>query len=255
MVFLLLINISLLALSGAKNVINIIEIAYSAISKSSKAVPDTEIVKLSKMSDGIKGTKKVNKYIGNLNLPQNLREDLYLRIAIHQKKISQDEAKSMFANLKGKEGFSSTLSKVIGNNPQGTKGHLNELKIANKASQSSFEVIAIGKKFDDGMKNSLTDIDILLRKNGKDILIEAKDYSVNTKMSIDKFKADLDTLLAYGENVSKGKSLKIFSFTNEPDNAKILKQYQTWADQKGVQLIFGTPAQQIEQIKMLERLL
>jgi hypothetical protein len=122
---------------------------YTVITKSSKALPNSEIVKLSKMSDGFKGTKEVKKYVGKLNLPQDIKEDLYLRIAIHQKKIPQDEAKSMFANLKGKDGFSSTLSKVIGNNIQGTKGHLNELRIANSASKSGFKVVSIGKKFDD----------------------------------------------------------------------------------------------------------
>jgi len=228
---------------------------YSAISKSSKVLPDGEIAKLSKISDGIQGTKQVKKYIGKLNLPQDVREDLYLRIAVHQKKLTQNEAKSMFSNLKAKEGFSSTLSKVIGNNVQGTKGHLNELRIANSASNSGFEVVAIGKKFNDGIKNSLTDIDVLLRKNNKDILIEAKKYSPDTKMPIDKFKSDLDTLIIYGNNISKGKSIKVFSFTEKPTSSELLKQYQFWADKKDVQLIFGTPTQQIEQIKMLEKIL
>ena len=229
--------------------------AYSAISKSSKVLPDSEIAKLSKMSDGFKGTRQVKKYIGKLNLPQDIREDSYLRIAVHQKKLSSDEAKSMFTNLKGTEGFSSTLSKVIGNNIQGTKGHLNELRIANSASKSGFKVVAIGKKFNDGVKNSLTDIDILLRKNNKDILIEAKKYSPDTKMPIEKFKSDLDTLVIYGNKISKSKSMKVFSFTEKPTNRELLKQYQFWADKKGVQLIFGTPEEQVEQIKMLEKIL
>ena len=228
---------------------------YSAISKSTKVLPDDEIAKLSTMSNGYQGTKQIKKYIGKLNLPLDIREDLYLRIAIFQNKIPKDEARLMFSNLKGKEGFSSTLSKIIGNNIQGTKGHLNELRIANSASQSGIKVIAIGKKFDDGIKNSLTDIDILLRKNNKDILIEAKKYAPDTKMPIDKFKADLDTLVIYGNNISKGKSIKIFSFTEEPRNKELLKNYQFWANKKGVQLIFGSPMEQIEQIKMLEKIL
>jgi hypothetical protein len=228
---------------------------YSAISKSSKALPDSEIIKLSKLSDEFQGTKQVKKHIGKLNLPQDIREDLYLRIAVHQKKIPQDEAKSMFTNLKGKDGFNSTLSKIIGKNAQGTKGHLNELRIANSASKSGFEVVAIGKKFNDGIKNSLTDIDVLLRKNNKDILIEAKNYSPDTKMPIDKFKSDLDTLVIYGDNISKSKSIKVFSFTEKPTSKEVLKQYHFWAEKKGVQLIFGTPIQQIEQIKMLEKIL
>ena len=228
--------------------------AYSAISKSAKAVQDSEIIKLSKMSDTHKGTQAVKKYVGKLNLSPSLREDLYLRIAIYQNKINKKEAKTMFVNLKGKDGFSSTLSKIIGNNQNVTIGHLNELRIANEGAKSGFTVVGIGKKFDDGIKNSLTDIDVLLRKNNTDILIEAKKYSPTTKMPLDKFRADLDTLIIYGNKVSKGKSIKFFSFTEKPKNLELLKQYQFWAEKKGVQLIFGTPKEQIIQIKMLEKI-
>jgi hypothetical protein len=74
-------------------------------------------------------------------------------------------------------------------------------------------------------------------------------------MPIDKYKSDLDTLVIYGNNISKGKSIKVFSFTEKPTNKELLRQYQLWADKKGVQLIFGTPIQQVEQIKMLEKIL
>lgn len=228
----------------------------STVGKSTKKViSNKEIVKLSKMSDTYKGTKAVKNYIGKMNLSQSAREYLYLKIAIYQNKISKKEVETMFNNLKGVDGFSSTLSKIIGNNPQGTVGHLNELKIANEGAKFGFKVIGIGKKFDDGIKNSLTDIDVLLRKNGTDILIEAKKYSAKTQMPLDKFKKDLETLVVYGNSVSTGKSIKVFSFTEKPQNLKLLRLYQFWADKKGVQLIFGTPKEQIIQIKMLESIL
>ena len=228
---------------------------YSALSKSSKVLPDAEIVKLSKMSDNDKGTKAVKKYIGKLNLPKDVQEDAYVRIIIHQKKIGTDEARKMFKNLRGKEGFNGALSKIIGNNLQGTKGHLNELRIANNAAEKGFDVVAVGKKFDDGLKNSLTDIDVLLRKKGHDILIEAKDYSSMTKMPLDKFRGDLDTLNIYAQKESKGKALRVFSFTEKPSDKNILRQYKFWAEKKGVELIFGNPEQQIAQINMLLKIM
>jgi len=227
----------------------------SKIAQHSKSLPDKEIIKLSKLSDEISGTKKVGNILGKMYLPKEVLEDTYIRIAICQNKISRHEAELFYKNLSKTDGFTTTLRKIIGNNPQGTVGHLNELKIANNAAENGFKVVGIGKKFNDGIKNSLTDIDILLHKNDKDILIEAKKYSSITKMPIDKFKADLDTLNIYGKNVSKGKSIKIFSFTEKPKDERLLKQYQFWANKKGVQLIFGTPQEQIEQIKMLEKIL
>lgn len=227
----------------------------SKIGTSNFSLSNEDIIKLSKLSDNKQGTQHIKKYIGNLNLPQSAREDLYLRIAIFQNKLSREEAISMMNNLKGVDGFDSSLSKIIGNNPQGVIGHLNEIRIANEGAKLGLTPIAIGKKFDDGTKKSLTDIDILLRKNNKDILIEAKNYQATTKMPLDKFRGDLDTLNIYGNNISKGKSIKVFSFTNKPDNLDLLRQYEFWAKQKGVQLIFGTPQEQIEQIKMLEKIL
>ncbi len=245
--------ISLNAYTGTMS--KVVVKVYSSISKSKSVVSDAKITKLSKMSDGYKGTKSVKRYIGKLNLPTNAQEDLYLRIAIYQNKINRTEAASMFRNLKGKDGFRSTLSKIIGNNPQGTVGHINELKIANEGRKSGFDVIGIGKKFNDGIKKSDTDIDVLLRKNNTDILIEAKIYSSTTKMDLIKFRADLDTLVIYANKISKRKAIKVFSFTEKPKSDLLLKQYQFWADKKGVQLIFGNPREQIEQIKMLERIL
>lgn len=253
LIFLVALNLFLNAYSGT--VTKIVLNSYNTLNKNFKTITNDKIVELSKMSDNYSGTKEVKKYIGTLNLSKSEREDIYLRIAIYQNKIDRNEAEIMFKNLNGKDGFDSTLSKVIGNNPQGTSGHLNELRIANQAVESGFEVVAIGKKFNDGIKKSDTDIDVLLTKNSKEILIEAKKYSSTTKMDLIKFRGDLDTLVIYGDKISKVKSIKIFSFTEKPQSEQLLNQYQFWADKKGVQLIFGTPNEQIEQIKMLEMIL
>ncbi|RUM44529.1 MAG: hypothetical protein DSY46_05325 [Hydrogenimonas sp.] len=247
----------LLGYATADQITNTIKIAkfFGTFLESTKSIPDSEIIKLSKLSDSFQGTKQVKKIIGKMNLPQEVQEDIYLRIAVYQGKISRAEAKQMFKNLSGKDGFKETLSKIIGNSDQVTKGHLNELRIANHAVEEGFDVIAIGKKFDDGVKNSLTDIDVLLKKDGKEILIEAKNYASSTKMPIDKYKADLDTLNLYAQNHTQNSTLKVFSFTEKPQNKEVLRQYKFWAKRKGVELIFGTPEQQVEQIKILLTLL
>lgn len=236
--------------------INIACKTYRSFLRSTNVVSDEKIIKLSKMSDTYKGTQAVKNYIGRLNLPSDVMEDTYLRIAVYQNKINRNEAEAMFTNLKGKEGFRSTLSKIIGNNPQGVSGHMNELRIANEAAKSGFQVVGIGKKFDDGIKNSLTDIDVIFKKGDIEILMEAKKYSPTTKMPLDKFRADLDTLNSYSEKFSEGsKSIKVFSFTEKPESLELLKQYQFWADKKGVQLIFGNAEEQIIQIEMLRNIL
>ena len=69
------------------------------LTKSSKALPDDEIIKLSKLSDEANGTVKVNKRLEKLKLPNDVLEDTFMRIAIHQGKIARTEAEGMFARL------------------------------------------------------------------------------------------------------------------------------------------------------------
>lgn len=228
--------------------------AISSISKNVKALPEDEIVRLSKLSDEVHGTKKVGKELGRLNLPNDALEDAFIRIAIHQKKITRESAERMFSRLNGVPGFRSTMKKVIGNNSAGTNGHLNELKIAEAASDNGFKVLSIGEKFVDGLKKAPTDIDVLLKKGGKVFAIEAKSYASTTKIPMDKFRGDLDTLIAYqkkqGHNV-----IPVFTITNKPKDLKYLKKLQLEADKREVQLVFGNPQEQIEQIKILGSIL
>jgi hypothetical protein len=246
--------VTLVQADQIRNGVKVGQFVYSIFAKGMKTLPKDEILKLAKMSDSYKGTKSVKKYIGKLNLPLSAQEDIYLRIAMSQNKLSKTEAMRMYKNLSGKSGFRGALSKVIGNNPQGTVGHLNELRIANSAAEKGFDVVAIGKKFNDGLKLSDTDIDILLHKDGVEILIEAKKYASTTKMPLDKFRGDLDTLNKYAEMSSGAKVLKVFTFTDKPVNKSLLKQYKFWAKKKKVELVFGSPQQQVEQIEQLLRL-
>ncbi|MDM8557754.1 hypothetical protein [Candidatus Parabeggiatoa sp. HSG14] len=167
------------------SVVKVVKIAK--ISKSSKALPDDEITRLAKLASEVKGTKKVGQVLGKLNLPNDVLEDTYIRIAIQQNKMPRKEAEAMFIRLTGTQGFRTTLSKVIGNNPAGTAGHLNELRIADSATVHGFKVSGIGKKFVDGIKKGPTDIDIVLKNGNKTFAVEAKNYSATTKIPMDKY--------------------------------------------------------------------
>jgi hypothetical protein len=224
--------------------------AIAAISKSAKVLPEGEIKNLSQLSDEIQGTKKVGQELAKLKLPDDVLEDTLIRIAIHQNKISRDAAEKMFLSLTGIPGFRSALRKVIGNSKVGTAGHLNELEIAAAASSRGFIVLEIGKKFNDGLKKAPTDIDLLLKKDGRVFAIEAKNYASSTMLPMDKYRGDLDTLKKYME-ANGGHIIPIFTITNKPNDMMYLKRLRYEADKRGVQLIFGEPASQIEQIKML----
>ncbi len=226
----------------------------SAISKSTRVLPEGEIIRLSKLSDELLGTTKVGKELSKLNLPNDVLEDAFLRIAIYQKKFTREAAEGLFSRLSGVPGFRPTLKKIIGNSDAGTVGHLNELKIADTASMNRFKVLGIGERFIDGLKKAPTDIDILLEKGGKLFAIEAKSYASTTKIPMDKFRADLDTLVVY-KNKNGNDVVPIFTITNKPDAPRYLKMLQHEADKRGVQLVFGSPQEQIEQIKILGEIL
>lgn len=247
--FILLFNTSLYAFISSG--VNVIE----AIVKHSKALPDSEVIKLSKLSDEKIGTKKVGKYLGAKKLPNEVLEDTYVRIAIHQKKITRVEAEEFYKHLSGVDGFRTTLRKTIGNSSQKTAGHLNELKIANSAAKNNFKVLGIGEKYKDGLKQASTDIDIVLKKDNKTFIIEAKDYQITTKLPMIKYRADLATLSAYKLEHKNATVVPIFSITNKPMDKKYLKLLKKEAKRRNIELIFGTPSQQMVQINQLNRII
>ncbi len=220
------------------------------LSKSSKALPDDEIIKLSKLSDEANGTMKVSKRLGKLKLPNDVLEDAFMRIAIHQGKIARTEAEGMFVRLGETPGFRSTLRKIIGNNAAVTNGHLNELRMADVASQNGFKALGIDEKFTDGLKRAPTDIDVVLESGSKRFAIEAKDYAPTRQISMDQYRADLDTLVKYKKTHSQ-QVIPIFAMTNKPDG-RYLKILKSEADKRDVELIFGKPQELVDKIKVLE---
>jgi hypothetical protein len=241
----------------ADNVSNIIRVGklIGKITKSTKAIPDNKIVDFAKILKESKGTKKLGKLLGKMKLSDEVLEDTFIRLAIYQKKIDVKEAKEMFSNLTNTKGFRTTSRKIIGNGTNKTAGHINELKIANGAFKRGFKVKGIGVTFVDGIKKSPTDLDVLLTRKGKVFAIEAKDYAVNTPIPLDKFRGDMDTLASYVKKNPSKKIIPIFSMTNKPKSAIKMKQLKKIAKEKKVELVFGTPEEQIEQIKMLGEIL
>ena len=222
------------------------------IAKIAGALSGKNIKALVKLSEEANGTKKVGETLGKLKLPDNLLEDTYLRIAIAQGKVLRKEAKEMYRNLSGVPGFRTTLRKITGDNLIATKGHLNELRIANEASRNGFSVSAIGKRFNDGVKKNDTDIDIILEKGGKNFIIEAKE-SKDFKNMI-QFRSDIETLVQYKKQ-SGGNVTPVFTITNPPNSPQRIRQMQAEAERQGVQLIFGNPSEQIIKIEMLEQII
>lgn len=226
--------------------------AVTAITKNSKALSKDAIIRLSRLSDESQGTAKVGKKLGKLNLPNDVLEDAFLRIAIYQGKLTKESAEGMFSRLGGIPGFRETLRKVIGNSEKGTIGHLNELKIADNASTHRFRIIGIGGRFNDGLKKAGTDIDILIERSGKIFAIEAKNYAPTTNLPMDKFRADLDTLVTHR---NKTGSIPVFTLTQKPQSVRDFKVLELEAKKREIHLIIGTPGEQIEQIKMLSKIL
>lgn len=223
--------------------------------KHQKALSDEEIINLSNVAKQSGGTKIVGKELGKLNLPKDTLEDTYMRIVVYQSTLSREEAESMFSRLRGTAGFRSTLSKIIGASNIKTSGHLYELRIADKAIQYGFKAKGIGIQFDDGIKQGVTDVDVLLEISGRPIAIEAKDYLPTTPIPIIKFRSDFISLSQYARQHLPTKVITVFSISNKPNDAISLSILEKDAKKHGVQLIFGDPEQQIIQIKQLQEIL
>lgn len=218
-----------------------------------EALADEDVVRLARLAAETKGTARVGEELGRLNLPNEVLEDAFLRIAVHQGRILRAEAEGMFSRLMGVPGFRTTLRKVVGNSEVGTAGHLYELRLADSAAGRGMKVLGIGEKFDDGLKRAPTDIDVLLQHGRTTFAIEAKNYAPSTMMPLDRYRADLDSLVAYRKAHGR-QVVPVFSMSNRPEDARHLKLLQHEAKKRQVELIFGSAEESVEQIKLLGEL-
>lgn len=224
--------------------------AIARIAANPRALTDDEIVRLSKLAGEVRGTARLGDELGKLNLPGDVLEDIFLRIAVHQGRLPRVEAERLFRNLTGVPGFSTTLRKTIGHSEVGTAGHLYELRLASEAVERGFEVRAIGQKFVDGFKRGPSDIDVILERRGRVVAIEAKHYGSRTRMPLDMYRADLDTLVAFRESERRN-VLAVFSIANKPENQAYLRMLKHEAARRDVELLFGDAGSSITQIRQL----
>jgi len=227
--------------------------------KHSKTLKNEEIEALAARAAETGGLREVDKELGGMKLPEEVLEDTYMRIALYKSSnlppgtgLSRTEAEGMMSRLSRTQGFRATIRKIAGNNPKQRAGHLNELRIADIAVQYRYTVKGIGISFNDGLKKMPTDIDVLLEKNGKTIAVEAKNYLPETPVPLDKFRADMDSLIAFKNLNASSDVLPVFSITKRPANPDIWFRLKQAAKQRNVQLIVGSPS---EQLILIERLL
>ena len=216
-----------------------------------RSLPEDEIVRLSGLASRNGGTRAIGKSLGKMNLPDEVLEDTYLRIAIYRSKLTRQEAEGMMVRLRGTPGFRSTLSKIVGNSELVSTGHLYELRIADEAAEHGFKIKGIGVPFKDVNKTAVTDIDVLLERNGKTVAIEAKDYLPNSPIPMDKFRIDMRTLTEYANQNRNSPNILVFSLNNKPEAEGPLKLLIKEAEKRDIELLIGSPEEQVIQIEQL----
>jgi len=235
--------------TGVKTVGKIIKLG-----KSEGALPEKKIIELAEKIRVRGDVSDVRKMIGRMNLPDGVAADTFMRIAVHNKRLTRAEAEKMFVNLRRTKGFRAALSKINGVSPLQRKGHLNELRIANHGSENGFKVLAIGKKFDDGIKKNLTDIDVLFKKKNKTFAVEAKNWRNVVTGNLIEIRKDMDSLVAYKRKADSDANL-IFTFRNKPSDPKVKRMIDMEARKRGIEVIYGDPASVIYQIDQLSSIL
>ncbi|GEM_PF-1840115 len=224
------------------------------LGKVADALSEEEVVVLARRSLESKGVHAVGQILAAKRLSDLALADAYLRILIQQGKITAAEADDIFKHLHQVPGLRATLRKASGVNPAQIQGHLNEVRIANAAAKRGFTVVEIGRKWDDGIKNGLTDIDVLIEKGGKTFAVEAKDYASTSTIPMDAFRADMDTLVAF-RKANGPDCHPIFTITNPPADPAMRRLLEKEAERRGVHLLYGSPDEQAILIDQLAEVL
>jgi hypothetical protein len=145
------------------------------------------------------------------------------------------------------------MSKSMGASPAKTAGHFNEIRFADNAAQANIRVKDIGFLFNDSYKKGVTDIDIVLEKNGHLVAVEAKDYLSTTPIPLDSFRADMLSLAEFRRANPNSNVVPVFWITNKPSDPQVWKLLEAAAEQHKVELIVGSPSEAIHQIPLLLR--
>ncbi len=218
-----------------------------------RSLPNEKILDLAKLAEKSGGTKEIGTIVGKLNLPNEALEDTFARILVAQGRVSRSEAEGWMQRLGGVPGFRSALSKSMGASPAKTAGHLNEVRLADSAANLNIKVKEIGKRFDDGVKDAPTDIDVLLEHRGREIAVEAKDYLPTTPIPLDTFRADLVSLAEYRRANPNSSVVPVFWITNRSNDQLAWRLLEEAVEKYKVELLVGPADEVIHQIPLLLR--
>jgi len=209
----------------------------SAIHKIKDALPVEKIIQLSASAEKIPGNSKVGDVISKLEISPEVLEDTLLRISIFQ------------GLLIGIPGFASTLTRIIGNTDITISNYIFVLKLANIASRNGFNVLSIAEKISFKLEKRISSIDIILQKQGKLFAIKTV-YQAPTKYSLEKYDRQLINLAKYKNKTEKA-IIPIISATPHLINPQEIEHLKIETDRHDLELIFGSPQEQIEQITLL----
>ena len=229
----------------------VVKVAWRALIRHPSVLPDEEIFVLANRAKQAGGTKLIGQELARRNLPAQVLDDAYMRIVVCQARIDRKEAERLIFLLRGTPGLRSTLSKIAGANGAKTAGHLNELRIAGAGAREGFAVRGIGVQFNDQLKRAPTDIDLLMGLRGRTLAVEAKDYLPDTPIPLDVFRADMDSLAQYRKLYPGERVIPVFTVTNRPKDTAVVRLLEQAAEQRGVELVFGDPGEQVYLMRML----
>ncbi len=226
-------------------------VAWRALIKHPSTLPDDEILVLASRARQAGGTAIIGRELGRRRLPAIVLDDAYMRIVVSQERLGRSEAESLMLSLRETPGLRSTLSKIAGANGAKTAGHLNELRIAGAGAANGFAVRGIGVPFNDKLKRAPTDIDLLMGLRGRTLAVEAKDYLPDTPIPLDVFRADMDSLVQYRKFYPVDRVIPVFTVTNKPNDAAVARLLEQAAQQRGVELVYGNPEEQVYLMRVL----
>ena len=204
-------------------------------------LPSRKIIEFSKLP-----TTECGQILDKMPISQAAREDTYLRILIAQNKLVFEEAESLYTNLKNVPGFAATLRKISGSNPVQQKGHLYEVWTANELKKRGYNIIEIGKKFNDPAKNKPTDIDIIIEKRNTKFALELKSYSQETfrdyqyryEFFFETLPKDMQTLKAFQKENTGAKIT--FVMEHKPEDRLVLANIERISKMQQVDVIYAT---------------
>lgn len=196
------------------------------------ALSKSKITELAEIAKKPGGLKTVGEVLSEGKYADTVLENAYIRIAIKNKVITEEFGEEVFKKFSGVDGFRTIVRKINIANPATSKGHLQELQIANEAVKNGFKPVSFGFRYADGLKQAETDMDILLKKGDKLFAIESKAYAGEVPM--DMVRADTESLLAFSS--ARKDCVPVFSFLKEPP--ELTKKYLQY---KNVNLLYGTP--------------